>query len=213
MNFRFFFVFVSVVGLACSGGSQSVGDNDPSGSGQAERQDEPNGVDAGTSGARKGDRTEIPPGAKRVFATSVGYSADLGGIAGADAKCATSAKSALLEGTWKAWISDSKTDAIDRIEDVGPWYRLDGAKVLNNKAGLETQPLLPINVDENILSFSFGDARGYAWTGTKRGSKVTATCEDWREGGAYTGGASNPFLEEVAGVGCGEELRLLCLEQ
>src|SRR5207248_2675590 len=43
---------------------------------------------------------------KRVFVTSVMYDGNLGGLAGADAKCQARATAASLSGTYKAWLSD-----------------------------------------------------------------------------------------------------------
>lgn len=44
---------------------------------------------------------------KVVFVSSVAYSGNLGGLDGADAKCAALAAAANLPGTFKAWLSDS----------------------------------------------------------------------------------------------------------
>src|SRR5688500_4322657 len=88
--------------------------------------------------------------AKRIFVTSLGYTGDrttAGGAAtgwqGADALCDLAAAGAALGGAWVAWASDSGTNAIDRIMDVGPWYFVDGATlVFNNKANLATSPVV-----------------------------------------------------------------------
>ncbi len=64
----------------------------------------------------------ICPSSKRIFVTSTLYSGNLGGLSGADAKCLTAAQSVNLPGTWKAWLSSSTINAIDRIAEVGPWY-------------------------------------------------------------------------------------------
>ncbi|MFL5321038.1 MAG: hypothetical protein ACJ790_15370, partial [Myxococcaceae bacterium] len=97
-------------------------------------------------------------GLKRVFVTSVQYPATFGGLAKADEACMLAVSAAGLGGNWKAWLSDSNTDAIDRISDVGPWYLvfisavqsgdLPPYKVFNNKANLKTTPLLGINFSE-----------------------------------------------------------------
>ena len=68
---------------------------------------------------------------------------------GADAKCQLAADSQLLGGTFKAWISTTSGNAIDRIADVGPWVLVDNAtKVFNNKANLQTVPLSAIWLTE-----------------------------------------------------------------
>ena len=75
------------------------------------------------------------PAPKRVFVTSTTYKGNLGGLAGADAKCQTRANAASLGGTWKAWLSDSTTSAASRLTQSVSGYIL-----LNN---LE-QALFPI---------------------------------------------------------------------
>jgi hypothetical protein len=70
-------------------------------------------------------------GVRRIFVTSQVYTADLGGLSGADAKCQALADAAGLGGTFKAWLSDSKTDARDRVTHVGDPYTLaDGVTVV-----------------------------------------------------------------------------------
>src|SRR5438067_1391069 len=56
-----------------------------------------------------------PPPNKVVFVTSQIYTAALGGLAGADAKCQSLATGAGLTGTYKAWLSSSSVDARDRL--------------------------------------------------------------------------------------------------
>jgi hypothetical protein len=117
---------------------------------------------------------------KRIFVTGAGYTGDLGGIAGGDARCANTAAAAGLGGTWKAWLSDSDTDAIDRISDIGPWHLLDGKVTFNNKANLATSPIVPIDVNENGDRLSVKTA---VMTGTEIGGRSFATggltCKNW----------------------------------
>lgn len=54
-------------------------------------------------------------GAKRIFLTSTTYNGSLGGVAGADAKCQARATAQSLGGTWKAIISDTTSNAKDRL--------------------------------------------------------------------------------------------------
>jgi hypothetical protein len=71
-------------------------------------------------------------------------------------------------------------NAIDRIDDVGPWYLVDGVtKVFNNKANLLTIPLSAIVTDE---SGAFPSWTNYsdAWTGTNEsGQDSTYDCSGW----------------------------------
>ena len=112
---------------------------------------------------------------KYIFTTTTHYTGNLGGIAGADTICNNTATAAGLGGTWKAWLSDSNTNAIDRINDVGPWYLLNGVKAFNNKVNLTTAPLVALNVNENGETFD-----NDVWTGTNvGGTKSGDNCYEW----------------------------------
>jgi len=126
-----------------------------------------------------------PPSSKKVFVTSTSYDGNLGGIAGGDTKCQAHANSAGLAnpGKFKAWLSDSTINAIDRFAlTAGPWYRLDGVKVADNKAALAASGTTPlptaISVDETgayLTNYLL------VWSGTdETGIKMPAlNCVDW----------------------------------
>jgi hypothetical protein len=113
---------------------------------------------------------------------------NLGGLAGADAQCQESADINRLGGTWIAWLSDSKTDAIDRVTSDGPWYTLASSGgtlettggppqlAFAHKADLTGTPRVTIVYDQDgYLRF----APSY-WTGTRTGgTKDVANCKDW----------------------------------
>lgn len=68
---------------------------------------------------------------RTVFVSEAAMSADLGGIAGADAICATEAAAAGLEGTFLAWLSDATHSPEDRFpRSAGPYVLPDGTQVL-----------------------------------------------------------------------------------
>lgn len=68
---------------------------------------------------------------RRVFVTSQVYTGNLGGLAGADAKCQTLADAAGLGGTYKAWLSASTISAAERLTHVGaPYVLADGVTVV-----------------------------------------------------------------------------------
>lgn len=112
-----------------------------------------------------------------VFVTSLAYTADLGGLEGADEICAFEAEAAQLPGKFRAWLSSSTEDAIDRITGDGPWHDLQGNRLFNNHAHLRTAPLRPIEVDP------FGEEKfwSHVWTGTGVGGRLRSagTCGDW----------------------------------
>lgn len=120
-----------------------------------------------------------------MFVTSATYTGNLkaagsgaDGLDGGDKLCQLAADAATLGGTWKAWLSSSTVNAIDRIADVGPWYRLDGAKVFNNKASIVTSgPLVAIDRNEQG-----GMPMVDTWTGTQNSGIASGfTCNNWTD--------------------------------
>ena len=112
---------------------------------------------------------------KRVFVTSTTYDGNLGGLAGADAKCAARAAAAGLSGTYKAWLSDQTTSAASRLTHAAvPYKRTDGVAVANNWTDLTDGDLavvtspspftVGINHDEFGVALSSGTVG--AWTAT-----------------------------------------------
>jgi hypothetical protein len=119
---------------------------------------------------------------------------DLGGLAGADARCAKLASAAGASGkTWRAYLSVEKdaegkpVDARDRI-GKGPWYNAKGVLLANDLAELHTRtgdaevfldehgekingqwPGSPAPVEHDVLTGS--SAEGTLLAGT--------TCADW----------------------------------
>jgi hypothetical protein len=68
---------------------------------------------------------------RRVFVSSQVFTGDLGGLAGADAKCQSLADAVGLGGIYKAWLSDVTADAATRLSHVGaPYVLVDGVTVV-----------------------------------------------------------------------------------
>lgn len=96
---------------------------------------------------RQGGRGGGPAGPASFFITSVGKGdgANLGGLAGADAHCASLAQAANVPTppgrTWRAYLSATAANgqpvvnARDRI-GAGPWYNVRGQLIANNVADL-----------------------------------------------------------------------------
>ena len=79
-----------------------------------------------------------------ITSANPGSGADLGGLEGADAYCATLAAAAGVTGkTWAAYLSSSTENARDRI-GTGPWMNAAGVIVAENVGGLHS--------DDNKLS-------------------------------------------------------------
>ena len=81
---------------------------------------------------------------------------NLGGLAGADAFCTQLALEALPENsrTWRAYLSSSTSDAIDRIGS-GPWFNANGEQIASSTSELiSTPPLESQLLDETALRWN-----------------------------------------------------------
>lgn len=108
---------------------------------------------------------------KRVFLTSVQYSGDLGGLAGADAKCQSRAEAGGLGGNWKAWISDSQTPASSRVTRTSGQYLLINGSIVADNWGDLTDGTIQnaININEYGSSPNYGSC---VWTSTKTDGSI-----------------------------------------
>jgi hypothetical protein len=165
---------------------------------------------------------------KIVFVTSQIYDGNLGGLSGADAKCAARATSGGLIGTFKAWISgDSATqEARDRMSQADvPYRRVDFVKVADNWTDLIDGTLdAPINVNEHgntvvssLTAYTNTDPDGSLHEAVREcGPHPT---EEWNsnsenESGGYgTVGATNGTWSWVTNNDCMTERRLYCVQQ
>jgi hypothetical protein len=178
---------------------------------------------------------------KRVFVTSTTYNGNLGGLAGADAKCQVRADAANLGGTWKAIISGDAESARSRIGYN--WYMLvnmHGEPLAHNLVALgSASDLGPWGAWDgtNSLYFSvryneFGVSKtGCVWTGSTAAGFLDVTNDqcsdppnsgpDWIYSSAgYNGteGRSDytdaQWIKETIGCGnCSSLNSLYCIEQ
>lgn len=129
------------------------------------------------------------------FLTRAHGSGDLGswpgagsavGVAAGDAICRASATVAHLPapGSFVAWLSTATTDARDRLTSNGPFLRIDGVIVADNKADLTNG-----TNDNSMHQFENGayvvdEGGGYAWTGTLGDGTADGTdhCSGWTNG-------------------------------
>ena len=91
------------------------------------------------------------------------------GIASGDKLCANLAAAANFGGTWKVWLSDSTTDAINRIAEAGPWYNTPRSDILfRSKVDLVVAPLSWQPRDERgmVVPPSGFIGKPDVWTGT-----------------------------------------------
>jgi hypothetical protein len=164
---------------------------------------------------------------KKIFITSTTYNGNLGGLSGADTKCQTQASAAGLTGTWKALLSDSTTNARDRIGfDWDYLVLVNGRPVakqvdlwLCNVGTTVTDTLPCIAEIERDESGNLVPANSAVWTGSNRlGKSSTTHCSSWSSTSASgTTGKSGvidyTWLESSTSTGCTSTARLYCVEQ
>ncbi len=106
---------------------------------------------------------------------------ELGGLAGADAKCQALADAAGLSGTFKAWLSSSQGSPADRFthSDTYGYALRTGTMIASDWSDLTDGTLAaPITTDENG-SYIGG---GWPWTGTGPDGTLedaSNTCFNW----------------------------------
>lgn len=148
--------------------------------------------------------------------TSESYAIDeIGGVTGADAKCAALAEAAGLPGTFVAWLSDSETDAIDRLAGARGFYNMRFQAFADEVSDIVSGRIyFPIRYDEN------GDpVSGRVATGTTHYGAAADTCLDWEsteETGLLQVGdptrAAVFWTEDFGGGHCDESFHLYCFQ-
>ena len=146
---------------------------------------------------------------KRVFVTSQAYTGNLGGLAGADAKCQLLAGAGNLTGTYKAWLGNATVSVASRVSHAAlPYTLVDGTVVAGSWTEL-TSGTLRHAIDRtelgtlslggtNMDCYYVGDGTGkLVWTNaTANGSiantnKTNSCGDDWNTAGPTTAGG--PF--------------------
>jgi len=171
------------------------------------------------------------PSPKFIFVTSKTYTGDLGGLAGADAKCQALANASHLVGVFKAWLSDSTQSPSTRFTHPLDQMYVDQGKanIAEGWPGLTSGKLLKaINkTDKGLVPFRV------VWTDTTvmgepnnaaTGSITSTNCQDWTVGPhppssvvGYIGNLSGPGSEWTeaahASQQCDTPAALICVEQ
>jgi len=153
--------------------------------------------------------------ANYAFVTSQKFPGNLGGLAGADAKCTAAATTAGLPGTYVAWLSDAVTDASTRLGTARGFVRVDGlpfADTVANTAAadlVEGKVFYPLNVTENGTALASAaipkPADDFVFTGTlASGATSGSSCVNWTAGTVATfGGGGSPFAGSVGWTNLG----------
>lgn len=161
---------------------------------------------------------------KIVFVTSATYTGNLGGVAGADAKCQAAANDAGLPGTYLAWISTATVSPATRfIRSQSPYIRSDGVVIAADWEDL-TDGYLIHSVNVNEYGGAVGGYR-FAWTSTySTGYRCTPygawDCQSWTTGSSSLAGyvgeidSTNPNWAYSDGFAyCSTPFHLYCFQQ
>jgi hypothetical protein len=175
-----------------------------------------------------------PTTPKLVFVTSKTYAGgELGGLAGADAKCAARAAAAGVTGTFKAWLSSDDVTAASRLTHASaPYHLADGTPIAASWADVVGGLLQhPIDLDEtgalDTRAGSCIDAASVAvWTATAiDGGHVynpidaNYTCTNWTLVGpgwgmlGSSGQSDGRWTDAGCAEGCSTQGALYCFEQ
>jgi len=165
-----------------------------------------------------------------VFVTRERFSPNtLGGAVAADALCnaAAAAGDARLHGrTYVAWMSDSTSDARERLGEASGWQRLDGLPFIASRESMlgssTARVLYPPRLDEHGVDvLPPADAPSpssqplYFATGIALTGQASSNCADWTSTAAsFVGGtadAASVNWTGSQGAACTIAARLLCL--
>lgn len=165
-----------------------------------------------------------------VFVTRERFApASLGSAVNADALCNAAAEAGdpRLHGrTYVAWMSDSSSDARDRLGDASGWQRLDGLPFIASRETMlgssTARVLYPPRLDEHGVDVlppadtpQPNSRPLYFATGIAASGQVTQNCEDWSvEQSNFVGGTADSagagWTTEL-GSACSIDVRLVCL--
>ena len=124
---------------------------------------------------------------KIIFVTQPDYTANLGGVEGADAICQDLADTAGLTGTFLAWIADTteaSSPAQRFVHNEGPYILVDGTVIANSWTDLtDGQLSSPIDLDSlgNLAEGLPEVWTNVTWEGQTADQRYRAVCKDWTE--------------------------------
>ncbi len=133
--------------------------------------------------------TDLPDPNFSFFVSSTGNGANagnLGGLAGADQKCADLAAAVGSDLEWHAYLSTSDVNARDRIGD-GPWYNAEGALIAVDVTELHADGIpAELVIDENGETIDLVNAHDIITGASQSGglNELGATCLDYTSNSA-----------------------------
>ena len=156
-----------------------------------------------------------------IFVTASSSTGNMGGLAGADAMCQTSADNSGLFGTYQAWLSDGVDSPSTRASQLGgPYVDTTGTVIADDWADLTDGTL-----DAGIAKTASGsDTSGSVWsnvTASGANSAGSLHCLGWtssNNGNAgrvgVIGATSSDWSNAPSGLTCGTpSIKLYCIEQ
>ena len=153
---------------------------------------------------------------KTVFVTDGTWTGNLGGHAGADAKCQAEADANGISGTFMAWVGKPSTRF--SILSTTPYYRLDGTKIADSYTDLTSSSSLtnPISITPSGATISTAHA---VWSGSRSGGtgNESGNCTDWTTNASTKSGmrgdtTGNAWAESNT-YSCDNTGALYCFEQ
>lgn len=150
-----------------------------------------------------------------VFVTADQYDGNLGGVAGADAKCKAAAKSGNLPGEFIAVLGQTGVPPLSRLDSSRGWLSPSGREIADVKSDFIDGNLLnPVNEDENGRVFVGDEVNSLYWTGADPTGAPRMDCLGWTSNDGAVGGEINLAISAVGLSSgqrtCSDTARLLC---
>jgi hypothetical protein len=159
---------------------------------------------------------------RRVFLSSQLYSANLGGLSGADAKCQSLADGISLGGRWRAWLSDSFASPDTRFTHDGVFVLVAGNLVAASWEQLTSGALRHAIDLTETGDPSDGGVNIRVWTATDASGglyDLRYDCGDWSDVLAVQAtiglstSQSSSWTAWTSSASCGISAALYCFEQ
>lgn len=169
--------------------------------------------------------TKAKGGSHKIFMTTASYTGNLGGLAGADAKCAAAATAGGQTGTFVALLSTTSVNARDRYTGASdPIYNTNNDLIAVNQSDLWDGTLLAsTNYDEySNPGPSVGSVSIWSQSlagGTYGLSSNGNNCSDWTNGtssaslSGLNGKTDSTWIYATTYAWCNQGNRLHCISQ